>query len=170
MSRTFSLIVLACILAASSQELGGQNAAAPAADPLQAIERTRQTLESYWQEHDPKFVAENAEFTMMPSGEVIRGRTAIAQHLHHFYSKAFNARAERVNAIFGVNEGLLEATVVGTHTGEFAGIPATGRTIRVPISVAYELEDGLITRARIYLMSNVLLAQLRAPGASDGSP
>ena len=50
--------------------------------------------------------------------------------------------------------------VVGKHTGVFAGIPATGRDVRVPISVAYELEGGLIKHARIYLMVNVLLQQI----------
>ena len=131
-----------------------------------SIDRTRETLEAYWKNHDARYVAENAVFTMMPSGDEIRGREAIAKHLDGFYHGALDARAEVINSIFGENKGVLEALVVGRHTGTFAGIAATGREVRVPISVAYDLENGLITRARIYLMINVMLEQIRgAPPA-----
>jgi hypothetical protein len=125
---------------------------------------TREVLEAYWQNHNPAFMAEDAVLTLMPTGEVIRGREAIAKHLNYFYHEAFDARAERTNAIFGENKGLLEAMVVGTHTGEFGGIPASGKQIRVPISVSYELENGLIKTARVYLMANVLFEQIRPAG------
>jgi steroid delta-isomerase-like uncharacterized protein len=124
------------------------------------VGNTRAVLESYWQNHDPSHVAEDAVFTMMPTGEEIRGRAAIARHLEEFYG-SLSAHAERVNAIFSENAGLLEATVVGTHDHDFAGVPASGRPVRVPLSVAYEMEGGLIKRARIYLMFNVLMDQIR---------
>ena len=122
--------------------------------------RTRQVLESYWTNHDPKFVAEDAVFIMLPTGEEIKGRDAIAKHLDEFYHKSLTAHAEVVNSVFDDNKGLLEAVVVGKHTGDFAGIPATGRDVRVPLAVSYELEGGLIKRARIYMMLNVLLDQI----------
>ena len=50
--------------------------------------------------------------------------------------------------------------VVGKHTGDFAGIPATGRDVRVPLAVSYEMENGLIKKARIYLMVNILISQI----------
>ena len=131
-----------------------------------AIEQTRAVLEAYWKDHDPKYVAEDAVFTMLPTGEEIRGRDAIAKHLKAFYHGSFTANAETLNGVFSENKGLLEAIVVGTHTGEFAGIPATGRNIRVPLAVSYELEGGLITRARIYLLVNVLFEQIK-PAAKN---
>lgn len=143
-------------------------AAAGGADD--AVDRTRKVLEAYWQNHDPSYVAEDAVFTMMPTGEEIRGREAIARHLHHFYQESLNATAERTGAIFAENSGLLEAMVVGKHTGEFAGIAATGRDVCVPLSVAYELENGKITRARIYLMVNVLVQQISTPSPDAASP
>ena len=36
----------------------------------------------------------------------------------------------------------------------------TGKEIRVPLAVTYDLEDGQIKRARVYLMINVLFQQL----------
>ncbi|MGK2961910.1 MAG: ester cyclase [Gemmatimonadaceae bacterium] len=157
--RTALLAGIAMNLVAAPEVLSAQATSTPAERSV-AIDRTRDLLEAYWKEHDPKYVAEDAVFVMMPSGEEIRGRDAIAKHINGFYHGALDARAEVVNSVFGENEGLLEALVVGKHTGVFAGIPATGRDVRVPIGVAYEVEDGLIKRARIYLMVNVLLQQI----------
>lgn len=41
---------------------------------------------------------------------------------------------------------------------EFAGIRASGRSVRTPMAVSCEMKDGLIRSARIYLMVNVLVA------------
>lgn len=125
-----------------------------------SIEETRQLLEAYWVDHDPRYVAEDAAFTMMPTGEEIRGRDAIAKHLAGFYHGALEARAVRTNAIFGDGTGVLEARAQGRRTGVFAGIPATGREVDVPLCVTYEVSGGLVQRARIYLLVNVLLAQI----------
>src|SRR6185436_4066288 len=125
-----------------------------------SVDETQRVLEAYWQEHDPRYVAEDAVFTMQPTGEEIRGREAIAKHLAGFYHGALEARADRVNAMFGDGQGVLEARVVGQHTGVFAGVPATGRAVDVPLCVTYEVADGLIQRARIYLLVNVLLRQI----------
>lgn len=125
-----------------------------------SVERTREVLESYWREHDPRHVAEDAVFLMEPTGEEIRGREAIAEHLDAFYHVTLDAHAEVVNAIFADGKGVLEAVVVGKHTGEFAGIPATGRDVRVPLCVCYDVDGDLIRRARIYLMASVLIQQI----------
>ena len=129
-------------------------------DDSRMTEQTRKVLEAYWTSHDPRYVATDAVFTMLPTGEEIRGRDAIAKHLDEFYNKSLTAHAEVVNSIFADNKGLLEAIVVGTHTGEFGGVPATGKSVRVPLAVSYEVEGGLIKRARIYLMANVLFDQI----------
>ena len=125
-----------------------------------SIESTRKTLEAYWSEHDPKYVAEDAIFIMLPTGEEMRGRKTIDEHLRAFYHGSLTADAQVVSSIFSENKGLLEAMVVGKHTGDFAGIPATGRDVRVPLAVSYEMENGLIKRARIYLMVNILINQI----------
>jgi limonene-1,2-epoxide hydrolase len=125
-----------------------------------SIDTTRRVLESYWRDHDPRFVAENAVFTMMPTGEQIRGRDAIAKHLEGFYHGSLDAHAQTTNAVFADGKGVLEARVVGKHTGEFAGVKATGRDVDVPLCVVYDVEGELVTRARIYLQVNVLLAQI----------
>ena len=127
-----------------------------------SIDETRKVLEAYWQGHDPRYVAENAVFILHATGEEIRGRESIAEHLAGFYHGALEAQAVRTNAIFSDGHGVLEARVVGRHTGVFAGVPGTGRDVDVPLCVTYELSGGLIERARIYLMANVLLRQITA--------
>ena len=74
--------------------------------------------------------------------------------------ETFDATAETTNIIFADGQVALEGYVVGTHTGEFAGIPATGREIRVPIAVLYDVEEEKIKRARIYFEVPVLMQQL----------
>ena len=171
-SKAIFLLPLAAALSASprtslSQASSAMTKETSAVDEhSRAIEQTRAVLEAYWKDHDPRYVAQDAVFTMLPTGEEIRGRDAIARHLEGFYHGSFTASAQTVNSVFGENKGLLEAIVVGTHTGEFAGIPATGRSIRVPLAVSYELEGGLITKARIYLMANVLFEQIK-PAAKN---
>lgn len=153
LSRISFMTMAAAALTAVPGSLGAQASRSAA--------RTREILEAYWKNHDPKYVAEDAVFTMLPTGEEIRGRDAIAKHLEAFYHGSFTAHAEVVSSIFSDNRGLLEAMVIGKHTGEFSGIPATGKDVRVPLAVSYELENGLIKRARIYLMANILFDQIK---------
>jgi limonene-1,2-epoxide hydrolase len=125
-----------------------------------SVEQTRKVLEAYWLNHDARYVADDAVFTMMPSGEEIRGCEAITKHLQGFYHGALEATAERVNAIFADGQGVLEARVVGRHTGEFAGVAPTQRSVDVPLCVVYDVAGDYVTRARIYLQLNVLLQQI----------
>ena len=57
---------------------------------------------------------------------------------------------------------------MGTHTGEFAGIPATGRQVRVPYCVVYDLAGDRI-RGRVYMEMPVIIRRLGGtpqPGSS----
>ena len=62
--------------------------------------------------------------------------------------------------IFAENQAVIEGDFVGKHIGEFAGMPATGRQVRVPLCVVYDLEDGVIKRARVYMEMPVMMRQL----------
>jgi hypothetical protein len=48
-------------------------------EPVMSIEETRSVLEADWQEHDPRYVAEDAVFIGQPTDEEIRGGEAIGQ-------------------------------------------------------------------------------------------
>lgn len=130
------------------------------------IESTRGIMEAYAANHDPQYLAENAVFIDTASGQRHEGREAIGAMLNHVYHVAFNARAENPRLIIGEGEAVLEATFVGTHTGEFAGIPATGREVRVPLAVLYKVGPDGITEGRIYMQAAVMMQQLGATAAA----
>jgi steroid delta-isomerase-like uncharacterized protein len=127
-----------------------------------SIEGTRRVLRQYWDSKhtDTSVMAEDVVFTMMANGDETRGPEAVLQMLHYFYHVAFDAHAETTNEIVSDGKGMLEGYVVGKHIGEFAGIPATNKEFRVPICIAYDVEDEQIKRARVYFEIPALMAQL----------
>jgi steroid delta-isomerase-like uncharacterized protein len=105
-------------------------------------------------------MAEDVVFTNMATGEEHRGVEGVRRMLNHVYHEAFDAAAETKNRIYTENQAVLEADFVGTHIGAFAGIPASGRKVRVPLCVVYDLENGKIARGRVYMQVPALLRQL----------
>ena len=49
---------------------------------------------------------------------------------------------------------------MGTHSGEFGGLAATGRAVRVPYSVVYDLRGDRISALRIYFPMSLLMEQM----------
>ena len=119
-------------------------------------------IEEFFETHDVIYIAENAVFKNMSTGEEIKGRKAIADMLNYLYHVAFDAKAIVNNTVITKNHALLEASFVGKHMGEFAGIAATGKQVNVPLCVTYDLnEDGLIQNGRIYMLADVMMQQLK---------
>lgn len=123
-------------------------------------ERARKMMEAYASNHDPRYLAEDSVFTDMSSGQVHEGRDAVAGMLDYVYHRAFDAHAETRALIVDGDKAVLEGTFVGRHIGEFAGIPATGREVRVPLCVTYDLAEDGIKRGRVYMAVTVMMAQL----------
>jgi predicted ester cyclase len=88
------------------------------------------------------------------------GREAAGQLIRYVHEGAFDARMELKNLLTDQHKAAIEADFAGTHTGEFAGIPATGRAVRVPYSVVYDLRGDRISALRIYFPMNLLIDQL----------
>jgi steroid delta-isomerase-like uncharacterized protein len=132
-----------------------------------SVERTREVMERYLNSNhsDLSMMADDVVFTTMATGDEHRGPEGIKRMLQHIYHEAFDAKAETRTRIFTADHAVLEADFVGTHTGTFAGIPATGRQVRVPLCVVYDLRDGKIVRGRVYLEVPVLLRQIGAAKA-----
>jgi predicted ester cyclase len=64
------------------------------------------------------------------------------------------------NLLVEDGKAALEADFVGAHTGEFAGVQATGRAVWVPYSVVYDLRGDQISKLRIYFPMSLLMEQL----------
>jgi steroid delta-isomerase-like uncharacterized protein len=111
-------------------------------------------------------MADDVVFTTMATGEEHRGRDGVQRMLQHVYHVAFDARAETRTLVVSGDHAVLEGLFVGRHIGEFAGVPATGREVRVPLCVVYDFVDGRIQRGRVYFEIPALLQQVGAtPGA-----
>ena len=63
------------------------------------------------------------------------------------------------SVVVGDGVAALEAVFVGTHIADFAGVPATGVSVRCPYVVSYDVSAGRITpcartsRSRLWLNS-----------------
>jgi steroid delta-isomerase-like uncharacterized protein len=126
------------------------------------VESTREVMTKYFNsEHsDVSMMADDVVFTVMATGQQHRGPEAVMQMLNYFYHIAFDATAETTNVIIADGQAVLEGDFVGRHIGEFAGIPATNKDVRVPIAVIYDLENDLITQGRVYFETPALMQQL----------
>lgn len=126
----------------------------------EALQLAEKNMRAYFASHDIRYITDDAVFRNMGTGETYRGRAEIGAMLHYFYRVAFEARADISSHFIAEDKAIVEGVVRGKHTGEFMGIPATGKEINVPICVTYRLKAGLVQEAHIYIMNNVLLRQL----------
>ena len=117
-------------------------------------------------------MADDVVFTIMATGQEHHGRDGVLGMLNYFYHIAFDATAEIRTMLFGEANAMVEGVFVGKHIGEFAGIPATGRDVRVPVTIVYDLENDESKQGRIYFEMPALLQQLGAsmsePAATEG--
>lgn len=129
-----------------------------------SAEQNRAALQRYLESShsDLSMMADSVIFTNMATGEEHVGPDAVREMLDFVYHGAFEGRAETRNLIVDGDRAVLEATFVGTHKGDFAGVAATGREVRVPLAVIYDMKDGRITRGRVYFEVPAFLAQVAA--------
>ena len=67
-----------------------------------------------------------------------------------------------------ISEGdrvFIRASMTGTHKGEFMGIPATGKQIKVPMGDFVRIENGKVAEHWGVTDSGMLMQQLGATGA-----
>jgi steroid delta-isomerase-like uncharacterized protein len=126
------------------------------------VDDTRAVMEAYAASHDVSYLAEDAIYTDTATGQQHQGREAIGAMLRYVYQEAFDARAELHELVVGEGCAAVSGEIVGTHTGEFAGVPATGASVRIPLAVVYRLADDEITEATIYLQLVRFLQQVGA--------
>jgi steroid delta-isomerase-like uncharacterized protein len=132
------------------------------ANTTMSIEKTREVMESYWSSGhaDTSMMADDVVFRIMADGQEARTPEGVQGLLHYFYKVAFEADATPANLIISHGRAVWEGVFHGRHTGEFAGIPATGKEVRVPLCVVYDLVNDQIIEARVYFEIPALLKQL----------
>ena len=133
----------------------------------QALSLAQKNLLDYFQTHDVKYVTEDAVFRNLHNGETYKGRAEVGALLHYMYHVAFDAKAIMSSYIITEEKAQVEGMFKGRHIGEFAGIPATNKEVSVPLCVTYDLKNGLIKEARIFMFADLLLQQLGVTTASQ---
>jgi steroid delta-isomerase-like uncharacterized protein len=107
------------------------------------------------------YLADDATFEIMGTDQKVRGHDAVRDTIVWLHTQAFDAIPKVRAVIAGENQAALEADFVGTHTGDFLGIAATGREVSVPYIVVYDLEGDKITALRGYMSMDQLVQQIR---------
>jgi predicted ester cyclase len=131
---------------------------------IDPISRNTLALAAYLDTHDVSALRPDAVFVDVTSGLRWEGREAISRMVETLYRVAFDAHVEDARLIVGLDGAVLEATFVGRHIAEFAGLPPTGREVRVPMAVVYDLVDGEIAGARVHFSVASFLAQAAPRG------
>ena len=108
----------------------------------------------------PAYFTDDVVATLEGTDQRAVGREAAGQLIRYIHEGAFDARPELKNLLVDEGKAAIEADFVGIHTGEFAGIQRTGRTVRVPYSVVYDLRGDKISGLRIYFPMSLLIEQL----------
>ena len=110
-----------------------------------------------------EFLTDDVTLDMVGAGMSAQGREQVEGFIRYAHEQAFDGRPELKSLIVDLDgrRAAVEVDFVGRHTGDFAGIPATGRDVRVPYSVHYDLNDGGISALRIYGLAEGLVNALK---------
>jgi predicted ester cyclase len=137
-----------------------------------SADQVRQTMDGYMEallargDYGRFFAAEIA-FSVVGTDQQLTGAPDAEQAIRYMHEVAFDARPELVGVVVGEHGAAAEAVFVGRHVGEFAGVAATGNAVRVPYSVFYDIDGGVITGLRLYMPMDQLVGQLRQPASAS---
>lgn len=106
------------------------------------------------------YFTDDVELVVFGMPEIFRGRDEVATAIVDMHG-AFEAKPEMRVLIVGDRNAAIEADFVGTHVGTFAGIEPTGRDVRVPYAVIYDLTEDGISSLRIHGILPSLMMQLQ---------
>ncbi len=157
---------------AGSAVAGSRGRTAQAPKPM-TQERTEEVMGAYVDAllgNGPfaEYFADDIVVTLVDVGHQIDGRDAAKAAIIDFHRVAFAATLELQTFIAGSGFAYAEMHFRGTHTGDFFGIPATGREVNAPYVAVWELSGDKITALRLYGPASGLVQQLTAeatPGA-----
>jgi uncharacterized protein (TIGR02246 family) len=114
-----------------------------------------------WEAHDPAaLAATHAEkgVVVSPTGGVLEGRAEIERIYRLWFSAFSNVRFVDDDVLIDGDRVAQIARVAGTHTGDFFGLPPTGRQVEVQVALVMKIADGaVVEERRIYDFTGVLV-------------
>ena len=115
--------------------------------PGEALE----VVTSYFECHDPRYLAENITLDVVPDKRLREGRSAVAAAVHDLTHGRFRDVDDAVTAVRAVaDEVLAEVTFAGRPVRSRWTGRVTGRRVTVRAAVVCRVVAGEITSARLY--------------------
>ena len=99
-------------------------------------------------------------YEIMATGQVFDGADEVMGYYRTTRTAFPDQRHDEVRLHVADDAVIAEFDLLGTNTGEFYGLPPTGKSFRVPIIAVFFFEDDRITNERIYFDSASLLTQI----------
>src|SRR5260370_15861720 len=109
-----------------------------------------------------QYLTSDVTLQLMWTDQEAHGRDAVEGMIRYFHDQAFDAQPELKCLLVDGERAVVEVDFVARHIADFAGRAATGKEVRVPYTVIYDLECERIKALRIYLSLNELLRQIDA--------
>jgi steroid delta-isomerase-like uncharacterized protein len=131
-----------------------------------SVEATSKTIRSYLDAFLARgdfagYFTDDVTWTIVGGDQELQGRQPVYDFLIWMHTQAFDAHPKVKTLVIGDGQAALEADFVGTHTGEFLGMPATGKSVQVPYCVVYDLRGDKITALRAYIPMDLFVQQLK---------
>ncbi|HEY9557003.1 MAG TPA: ester cyclase [Acidimicrobiales bacterium] len=100
-------------------------------------------------------------YEIVATGQIHEGRDAVVAYHRNQRTAFADQRHENVRIHLADDDTVTtEFDLLGTNTGEFLGLPPTGRSFRVPVIAVFAFDGDRITNERVYLDSASLLRQI----------
>ena len=116
-----------------------------------SVEETQAVIDAYLDTllargHIAPYFSDDVVLELVDVGQRVEGRDAVVDAIVALHEQTFDAHPELTHLVVGEGTGArAELVFIGTHTGDFAGIPATGKQIAVPYAAFYDIADAKIT-------------------------
>ena len=129
------------------------------------LEATAETMRSYLDAFLARgnfadYYTDEVTWTTVGANQELQGRQPVRDFLSWMHTQAFDAHPKVKTLVIGDGQAALEADFIGTHIGEFLGIPATGKPVQVPYCVVYDLRDDKLAALRAYIPMDLFAQQL----------
>ncbi len=99
-------------------------------------------------------------YQVMATGAVHQGREAVANFYRGLFESMPDVTFELVDAFVSDNGVVEESIMIGTHTGDLFGLPATGRPVSLPLIIVFPMREGRILGERLYFDLDSLQRQI----------
>jgi steroid delta-isomerase-like uncharacterized protein len=105
-------------------------------------------------------LSEEPVYRVMATSATHRGREAVASFYTGLFDSMPDVTLDLVEVYIGENGVVEESVLTGTQTGDLFGLPATGRAVRLPLTIVFPMRNGQILGERLYFDLDSLQRQL----------